>query len=242
MAKYGILILGLFLSFSTLADPVDLINFDQVDNKRYFKSHSIISAYLNKEFNFEQERNNNSVYYLNDVISNFSPDQIENFFLRIKYENWIFDWMKQNQHRRLYFSINNNTGIPKLMGYSDKKLDINELAGDHSTANIELTDYTNMDLSSIEKDTYIVGTLNPDFNKIYPFVHKRAIVLGYPSDLKWRNIDAYVGTYKLNRPISVPLIHAILSNKVHQIVLKKVGDHYEISGYIRPAHLERPVE
>lgn len=241
MSKYFILIIAVLIPFISSADPADLIDFDDPANQRYFKSHTIISAELDKEFNFRQEGSNSSVYCLNDVESNFSSDRVEKFFLKIKYENWIHGWMKNNQNLRLFFHINDNTGIPKLMGYSSKKLPINTT---HSLRKspIDLKDFTNVDVSSIESDQYIVGTISPDFDKIYPFVFKRAIVLGYPSDLKWRNIDSYVGTYKLAKPLSVPMIHAILNNKVHQLVLKKVGDKFEVCGFVRPAHMDMPVE
>jgi len=85
--KFLIFICAFLLPFSVISDPSDLINFDDPENERYFKSHTIISADLDKEFNFEQDRKVSTIYCLKDVVSNFSPDQIDKFFLKIKYVN-----------------------------------------------------------------------------------------------------------------------------------------------------------
>ncbi|MGB0524538.1 MAG: hypothetical protein ACPGJS_16315 [Flammeovirgaceae bacterium] len=244
MAKYLIIIIAFILPIAVNADPDDLIDFDDPANERYLKSHTIISAELDKDFNFRKDSKPPTVYCLNDVISNFSPDKVNKFFLKIKYENWIHDWMKNNQNLRLFFNIDHNTGIPKLMGYSRKRLNINERSEASVSGLINLKDFTHVDASTLQEGEYIVGTLSPDFNKVYPYVFKSAIALSYPSDLKWRNIDSYIGTYQLNKPLSVGQIHSVLSNKASQIVLKKIGNtnKYEICGYIKPMHLDMPME
>lgn len=241
MAKFLILIFAISLPFIGTADPNDLIDFDNPSNEKYFKSHTIISAHLDQDFNFKEDKAP-TVYCLNDVVSNFSHHKINKFFLKIKYENWVYDWMKENKELRLFFNIDHNTGIPRLMGYSSKNTGVIMSSEADNLPAIQLKDFTHVNTASLEEGKYIVGTLSPDFNKVYPYVFKSAIVLGYPNDLKWGNIDSYVGSYRLNRPMSVALIQAILAKKADQLVLKKVGNSYEVAGFLRKSHDEMSVE
>ena len=70
--------------------------------------------------------------------------------LKIKYENWIYDWMKDNKDLRLFFNIDHNTGIPKLMGYSRKRLNINEREEARVSGLVNLKDFTTVVFQTLQ--------------------------------------------------------------------------------------------
>ncbi len=214
------------------ADSGDLIDFDKRRNRSYLKENTVLSARLNEGFNFFREDSAESVFSLDDVFSNFAKDRVSGIFLRIEYEDWTYRWLKANRNLRVYFLVDTNGGLPKLIGYSKKKIEIKRLKAYKKEKAVVLRDFTNVPIA--EEGVYVVGWVESGFSSsIYNLVFKQSLMLIYPSDLKTREVSLYGEAYPLIKPISVAMAQHIVNGRIVYLVLKEEGGQYEICGYVK---------
>lgn len=214
------------------ANSSDLIDFDKRKNRSFIKKNTVLSAKLNDKFNFYHEDSAESVFCLDKVFSNFARGSSKTIFLRIEYEDWIYRWLKANRSLRLYFLMDENDGLPRLIGYGKKDIQMKRLKTYKKKEMVVLRDFTNLPIT--EEGVYVVGWVELGFpSSIYNLIFKRSLMLFYPRDLKTRKVSLYGEVYSLVESISVEMARRIVDDPIHDLVLKKEGEHYRICGYIK---------
>ncbi len=216
-----------------------LIDFDKRSSKKYVKKHKVITALLDEQFNFGSLANpSDNTIWVNEINNNFSTlyngkkrDQ-----LRVSNESIIYDWLKEHRFYRIYFFMNEDTGIPELIGYSKKGIKPKIRKRFRKKENIDLIDFTNVDISTLDPANYVVGWL--EIEGTFPLFFKKEIVLVYPTDLTLEP-QTFIGTYTLSKRLSIGMSEVIMQINPEsrfqgaRLVLKKIGKHYQIVGFTR---------
>ncbi|WP_109300017.1 hypothetical protein [Aquimarina sp. AU474] len=218
--------------------PEKLIDFDTRSSQKYIRKHRVITALLDQSFNFGSIANSNdNTIWINEIKANFTTlydgkkDQ-----LSVANESLMHNWLKEHRSDRIYFSVNESAGGIRLIGYSKKGIKPKIRKQLIDKENIELIDFTNVDISTLDPTNYAVGWL--ETNSSFPLFFKDNITLIYPTNLTL-NPETFMKTYSLSKKISVRMAEILLQNNRDmgfdspKLVLKKVGDRYEIVGFTK---------
>lgn len=235
MKTYLLLIAMFTIPSFALSLPTELINFDEPLNESYLQKEKVLSARLNQKWNFWKGGNATSTFCIEDVLSNFSAHQSESFFIQVKHEKWVYDWLKEHRNLRIYFKLDAYSGTPELWGYSKQRIALQVNPKFKGKLPKNFTNFAEADPANIPEGKYVLGSLAPEQLNVYKLAFKQVLLLIYPQDLKVRQLDLYGAYYELSEPVSVALAQALVKSKSYDIVLEKLKNgKYKICGYVAP--------